>query len=1129
MVFKQLAEASGQGIWVADLTGKIVYANPHLCRLIGVKSCGKIIGKYIFQYYPPVFQERLEETILPSIIAQGTWSGSASLLSYEGISIATEQTFIAVSGEDQKPQYFAVIITEKIKQQFAQAGFDENTPKYRIIQEKTGNILFDFHMDTGQVFWKGAVESLTGFTPGEIDRFDPAAWKGRIHGDDVERVLKIRKKAKIEGEIYRVEYRLQRKDGTYHHLEETGLFVNNEKGQAFRMLGVMQDISERKKYEQTFAEVNERIEVKVEAQTEALLKENERLAKEVETYRNSERALRQSERQYREIVEDQTELVNRLRPDFTLVFVNEAYCRYFSMPKEEFLDKDFFPLVHEDYRERVKAFYHSLNSENPSGTSIQLIRLPSGEERWHQWNVRALFDSTNKLTSYQATGRDITERIKMEQALRESEERYRGVVEDQTELIIRCQADFSLTFINDAVCRYFSKNKEQMLGKSFVPLIHEKDRERVKAFYRALSPEQPFDTNTQRVVRMDGDVRWHQWNARALFGKDGELVGYQAVGHDITDRIRMEQALRESEQRYRAVVEDQTELIARHRKDFVMLYVNNALARYFSTTPEDMVGKSFIPLLHEDERERVAAFYRSLTPEKPFGTDEHKVILQNGGVRWHQWNVRALFDDKNNLLGYQSVGRDITDRVLIEQALRESEERYRIVTKHSVDGIVVIQDGLFKYVNDAFAYMCGHEDPNQLMGKKAGDFIEVTFRENFNRYMEMMARGKTLESILRAKILRPDGQELWGEGLHTVIQWEGRPGVLATVRDITMNKLRERESKRETQVLRQQNIKLASTIKDRYRFGNLVGKSQPMQEVYEQVLSASASDANVVIYGESGTGKELVATMIHELSERAGNAFVPVNCGAIPETLMESEFFGHKKGAFTGAVKDKKGYLDFSDGGTLFLDEVGDISPNIQVKLLRAIDGGGHTPIGGSQVIKSSFRVIAATNRPLKELVKRGDMRRDFFFRIHIVPIYLPPLRDRKEDILLLIDHFMKTMKHSGDKRFVLPGKILDAFSEYDWPGNVRELQNVLQRYLTVGRLEFESGWKAKQVDAESNLDLDEIAGDDLKSKVANFEKHLLLKSLEEVKWNRSLACEKLNLPRRTLFYKINKYGLNMP
>jgi len=181
-----------------------------------------------------------------------------------------------------------------------------------------------------------------------------------------------------------------------------------------------------------------------------------------------------------------------------------------------------------------------------------------------------------------------------------------------------------------------------------------------------------------------------------------------------------------------------------------------------------------------------------------------------------------------------------------------------------------------------------------------------------------------------------------------------------------------------------------------------------MQDVYEFILQAAATQANVIIYGESGTGKELVAKAIHETSDRSKKSFVTVHCGAIPETLMESEFFGYKKGSFTGANLDKRGYLDEADGGTLFLDEVGEIGLNMQVKLLRAIAGGGYTPVGSSTKKNTDVRIVAATNRNLRDMVKRGIMREDFFYRIHILPIYLPPLRDRKDDLPLLVDHFLQ-------------------------------------------------------------------------------------------------------------------------
>jgi PAS domain S-box-containing protein len=641
----------------------------------------------------------------------------------------------------------------------------------------------------------------------------------------------------------------------------------------------------------------------------------------------------------------------------------------------------------------------------------------------------------------------------------------------------------------------------------------------------------PYDELLRRVNALESELK------KGRAGDSGVGAFSPSINHfgttesfegEIERRKRIEKELRESEERYRAMVEDQSELIARHQPDYKLQFVNDALARYFSTTREELIGKSFIPLLHEADRNRVMAFYVSLTRKTPLGTDEHRVILPDGEVRWHQWNARALFDTEGNLIGYQSVGRDITERKQMEDALRESEERYRIVTKHTADGIVVVQQGRFVFVNDAFAYMCGYEDAVKLVGTVAADIIDPVYRTDYIRLIDSLCFTGTKESVFRARILRSDGRELWGEGLHTVIQWGGRPAVLGTVRDITESKHRETESKRECNELREQNIKLAATIKDRYRLGKIVGKSHVMQQVYEQILAASASNANVVVYGESGTGKELVAHAIHELSDRSTSPFVPVNCGAIPEQLMESQFFGHKKGTFTGSDTDKNGFLDFAHKGTLFLDEVGNISLGIQAKLLRAIEGGGHTPLGSNQVRTSDFRIIAATNRPLLELVQKRVMREDFFFRIHILPIYLPPLRERKEDMILLIDHFMRPLQRDRENRS-LPGKILDALVDYDWPGNVRELQNVLQRYVTVGRLDFASEWRSGMTGMEIAPPSNAVQGEHLPAMVERFEKQAILKCLKRHGWNRSRAAVMLGIPRRTLYDKLRKYGMLMP
>jgi transcriptional regulator with PAS, ATPase and Fis domain len=299
-----------------------------------------------------------------------------------------------------------------------------------------------------------------------------------------------------------------------------------------------------------------------------------------------------------------------------------------------------------------------------------------------------------------------------------------------------------------------------------------------------------------------------------------------------------------------------------------------------------------------------------------------------------------------------------------------------------------------------------------------------------------------------------------------------------------------------------------------------------MQEIYELILRAGASDAHVVIYGESGTGKELVARAIHDMSNHGNKAFVPVNCGAIPESLLESEFFGHKRGAFTGAYVDKHGYLDFADGGTLFLDEVGDLSLNIQAKLLRAIEGGGYAPLGSGKTKGSDFRVVAATNKKLTDLVNKGLMREDFFYRIHIIPITVSPLRDRKEDLPLLIDHFLRS-HNNGKRPPSIPGKIMEAMYNYDWPGNVRELQNVLHRYLTIGDLDFMNGSIPQSVDHSdvSGKDFDQ-EGSDFRAVVENLEKSLIVTALDKAHWNRSKVASMLGIPRRTLFRKMKSFGL---
>jgi len=351
-------------------------------------------------------------------------------------------------------------------------------------------------------------------------------------------------------------------------------------------------------------------------------------------------------------------------------------------------------------------------------------------------------------------------------------------------------------------------------------------------------------------------------------------------------------------------------------------------------------------------------------------------------------------------------------------------------------------------------------------------------------------------------------------------------GAVETLQDISQQKQLEMYLKQESDQLRQENIRLKSAMTERYRFGDIVGKSPSMQEVYELIIKAAASDSNVIVYGESGTGKELVARAIHDLSSRKDKEFVMVNCGAIPETLLESEFFGYRRGAFTGAHADNPGYLCAANEGTLFLDEVGDLNVGMQVKLLRAIEGGGYSPLGNSDMQNSDFRIIAATNKNLEDLLDQGTIREDFFYRIHIIPIHLPPLRDRKEDLPHLIDHFLK-FYGGGKKTSFIPGKVYEALQSYDWPGNVRELQNVLRRYLAINKIDLTRKANpagGNEHEAETvEIDFD---ANDLRSVIRQFEKNVILKALDNTRWHRGKAASVMGISRKTLFRKMKDHEL---
>jgi two-component system response regulator AtoC len=344
---------------------------------------------------------------------------------------------------------------------------------------------------------------------------------------------------------------------------------------------------------------------------------------------------------------------------------------------------------------------------------------------------------------------------------------------------------------------------------------------------------------------------------------------------------------------------------------------------------------------------------------------------------------------------------------------------------------------------------------------------------------------------------------------------------------LTLRKAEERER------LQKENVRLKGEIRKEYQFSNIVAKSPNMMEIFSTIKKIADYKTTCLLMGESGTGKELIARAIHYNSSRADKPFITVNCGAIPENLLESELFGHLKGSFTGAIRTKKGLFEEADLGTLFLDEIGELPLLLQVKLLRALQEEEIRRVGDVNPIKINVRIVAATIKDLAREVEQGTFREDLFYRLNVLPIHLPPLRDRKEDIPIMVDYFVDkyTKKLSVKVKGVAP-EVMGVFMEYDWPGNVRELENTIERAMvlaTSDRLLVENLPASVRTSHGSTVGFARFDSEDLSIKKATrmIEENLIAKALQKSQGNRTKAAKLLEISHRALLYKIKQYRLD--
>lgn len=333
--------------------------------------------------------------------------------------------------------------------------------------------------------------------------------------------------------------------------------------------------------------------------------------------------------------------------------------------------------------------------------------------------------------------------------------------------------------------------------------------------------------------------------------------------------------------------------------------------------------------------------------------------------------------------------------------------------------------------------------------------------------------------------------------------------------------------------LKRENLALKRQLRKKYKFDNFIGDSLPMNKVFRVIEKVADSNSTVLILGESGTGKELVAKAIHYHSSRKDKPLIPVNCGAIPEELLESELFGHEKGAFTNAIRTRIGRFELANGGTIFLDEVAEMSPHLQVKLLRILQEQEFERLGGAKTIRCDVRILAATNKNLDKLVEEGKFREDLYYRLKVIPVSLPPLRDRKSDIPLLAHHFLDTIsRNKRNKQMSITKDVLKALVSYDWPGNVREMENIIERMVILAEGDHITlDDLPEKIARKHALELDENGfipeeGLSLSNAVNDYERQLIIHALEKAGWVKNRAAKLLKMNRTTLVEKIKKQGI---
>jgi formate hydrogenlyase transcriptional activator len=884
-------------------------------------------------------------------------------------------------------------------------------------------------------------------------------------------------------------------------------------------------------------------------------------------------------REYERVVEGLEEMMVVVDRDYRYVIANRAFLNYREMEKEqvighivpEIIGKGIFeaavkPKMDECFEGKVVRFELKFKYPKLGERDLQLSYFP--------------IEGRGGVDRLAAVLRDITERKQAEEALRTSEARLQKIAEQleaERARLIEAQAvakvgsweaelpSLEVTW-SEQIHRIFETDPSHFhpTRPDFVSFIHPEDRAKVDAAFQASLSKGAASNVEYRIVMADGRLKVLEEQWRVFYDEQERPIRLVGTCRDVTEQKRAEEALRDAKEFSENLIRTANVIVLGLDTGGNVKLFNEAAEEITGYTFEELRGKNWSILVPRDRFPHAWGEFDRLMDGTAGPTFENPIITKMGEERYIAWR-NSVVRVNGRVVATISFGNDITERRRAEEALRRSEESYRLFVSQSSEGIFrddlippvptdvpedefihrFLHDMVMVECNDAMAAMYGFASGEELRGRRMSERVLPEDPRNIEMAREFIRSGFRLLEHESHEVDRYGNPKICMNSMIGTVENGRLVCIWGIRRDIT-EKVKLEESRRRAEEALHQNVAQLQEVTEELRlakeklseeklyleeaidtelgFGEIIGRSGALKEVMAKVAKVAPSDATVLLLGETGTGKELVARALHRLSRRQGNSFIKMNCAAIPSGLLESELFGHEKGAFTGAVGRKLGRLELADRGTLFLDEIGEIPLSLQPKLLRVLQDMEFERLGGSQTLKVNFRLLAATNRDLLQSVKAREFRSDLYYRLNVFPILMPPLRERREDIRPLIEYFVRKFASQMKKSITsIPLKSMEMLVRWDWPGNIRELENFVERsvILTPG-----SVLQAPLSELHGAVDAgDGGSGDSLRGK----ERERILQALRACHGKLGGpdgAAARLGLKRTTLQSKLDQLGI---